>query len=144
MRFWDTSALVPLLLHEPLSTDARTWFEADRGITVWWSTPIECVSALARAERDGRLRPAEVSDALAALRLLRSGWSEVDATSRLRDTAERLLRTHPLRASDAFQLAAAILAADGTPATLSFVTLDARLAEAAEREGFEVIGVAWA
>jgi uncharacterized protein len=142
VRFWDTSALVPLLLREPLTVEARAWFEADPGITVWWSTPIECVSALARAERDGRLRPAEVSDAVAALRLLRSGWSEVDATSRLRDIAERLVRTHPLRSADACQLAAAILAAEGAPASVPFVTLDGRLADAASREGFEVIGVA--
>ena len=143
MRFWDTSALIPLLLREPLSDEARAWFEADPTITVWWSTPIECVSALARAERDGRLRSSEVADAVAALRLLRSGWAEVDAANRVRDTAERLVRTHPIRAADACQLAAAILAAEGMPATLPFVTLDARLGDAASREGFDVIGVGW-
>jgi predicted nucleic acid-binding protein len=131
---------VPLLLREPLSPDARAWFEADPGITVCWSTPVECVSALARAEREGRLQPAEVRDAVAGLRLLRNAWSEVDAISPMHDIAERLVRTHPFRASDAFQLAAAILAADGTPSSLAIVTLDTRLAEAASREGFDVVG----
>ncbi|MGK2850291.1 MAG: type II toxin-antitoxin system VapC family toxin [Candidatus Limnocylindrales bacterium] len=140
MRFWDTSALVPLLLREPLSSNARGWLAADPVISVWWSTPIECLSAIARAERDGRIQPAVVPDAIAALRLLRSGWSEVDATSRLRDIAERLVRTHPLRAADACQLAAAIVAAEGAPSALPFVTLDMRLADAADREGFEIIG----
>lgn len=140
MRFWDTSALVPLLVREPLSPDARGWLAADPVISVWWSTPIECLSAIARAERDGRIQPAFVPDAIAALRLLRSGWSEVDATSRLRDVAERLVRTHPLRAADACQLAAAIVAAEGAPSAMSFVTLDMRLADAADREGFEIIG----
>lgn len=107
---------------------------------MWWSTPVDCLSAIARAERDGRIRPEVVSDAIAALRLLRSGWSEVDATSRLRDIAERLVRTHPLRGADACQLAAAIVAAEGAPATMPFVTLDARLADAAAREGFDIIG----
>lgn len=140
MRFWDTSALVPLLLREPLSADARAWLGADRWVTVWWSTPVQCLSAIARAERDGRIRPAVVSDAIAALRLLRSGWSEVDATSRVRDIAERLVRTHPLCGADACQLAAAIVAAEGAPTTMPFVTLDARLADAAAREGFDIIG----
>ncbi len=51
----------------------------------------------------------------------------------------RLLRVHPLRAADAFQLAAAIAAADESPRSLPFVTFDSRLARAAEREGFPVI-----
>lgn len=140
MRFWDTSALVPLLLREPRSSDALGWLAADPIISVWWSTPIECLSAIARAERDGRIGATVVPDAIAALRLLRSGWSEVDPTSRLRDIAERLVRTHPLRAADACQLAAAIVAAEGTPAGIPFVTLDTRLADAADREGFKTIG----
>lgn len=140
MRFWDTSALVPLLVREPLTDRVRRWFIADRSITVWWSTTIECTSAIARAERDGRLRADEVGDAVAALRLLRSGWSEVDPTDRVRTVAERLLRTHPLRAADACQLGAAIVAAEGSPANVPFVTLDDRLAAAAGREGFAVVG----
>ena len=140
VRFWETSAIVPLLLREPLSSEARAWLGADPVISVWWSTPIECLSAIARAERDGRIRSAVVRDAVAALRLLRSGWSEVDATARVRGIAERLVRTHPLRGADACQLAAAIVAAEGAPDTMPFVTFDTRLADAAAREGFEIIG----
>jgi predicted nucleic acid-binding protein len=54
----------------------------------------------------------------------------------VRTTAIRLLRVHPLRTADAFQLAAAIVAAENHPASLQFVTLDDRLGQAAEREGF--------
>jgi hypothetical protein len=50
----------------------------------------------------------------------------------------RLLRVHPLRAGGALQLAAAIIAADFQPNALEFVTLDARQADAAEREGFRI------
>ena len=53
-----------------------------------------------------------------------------------RDRVIRLLRVHPLRMADAFQLAAAIVAAENHPASLQFVTLDDRLGQAAEREGF--------
>jgi len=54
------------------------------------------------------------------------------------ETARRLLRVHPLRAADSFQLAAAFLAAEGRPSTLEFVCLDDRLVIAAQREGFLV------
>ena len=118
---------------------ARDALTEDHGLIVWWGTPVECVSAIARAERDVRIDAAGTSDALAALRLLRSGWSEIDATARLRDVAERLARVHPLRAADALQLAAATVAAEGQPASLPFVTLDDRLTVAADREGFPVV-----
>ena len=58
----------------------------------------------------------------------------------MRDDARRLVRVHDLRAADAFQLAAARVAADGQPGTLPLVTLDERLALAASREGFRVLG----
>lgn len=44
-----------------------------------------------------------------------------------------------LRAADALQLAAALAAAENNPSALSIVTLDDRLAEAAEREGFPLM-----
>lgn len=57
----------------------------------------------------------------------------------VRDHAERMVRSHPLRAADALQLGAAIVAAEEEPTSLEFVTLDRRLAAAAAREGFQVL-----
>ncbi len=57
----------------------------------------------------------------------------------VRRTAERLLRAHPLHAADGLQLAAALIAADHNPGSLEILCLDARLARAAEREGFVVL-----
>ena len=139
MRFWDSSALVSLVMAEPTSKAALQMLTVSDGVTVWWGTQIECMSAIARAEREARIHGPAVPDAVAALRLLRSGWVEVDATARLRDIAERLVRVHPLRAADAMQLAAAIVASDGQSSTLPFVTVDERLARAADREGFTVM-----
>jgi len=51
----------------------------------------------------------------------------------------RLLRIHPLRAADAFQLAAALVACEERPAGFSFLTGDERLGEAAENEGFALV-----
>lgn len=139
MKFWDSSAVVPLVLAEATTPAAQGALAADTGMAVWWGTSVECLAALARAERDHRLDRTAMSDAVAALRLVRSGWSEIDATTRLREIAERIVRTHPLRAADALQLAAASVAAEGQARDLPFVTMDDRLAVAAEREGFPVV-----
>ena len=52
--------------------------------------------------------------------------------------AQRLLRLHPLRAADALQLGAALEWCAGRPAGRVLHTLDARLAAAGRREGFDV------
>ena len=76
--------------------------------------------------------------ALERLDSLAEGWNEVQPVAAVRITARRLLRVHPLRTADALQLAAAVVAAEGVPASLDLVTLDDRLAAAARREGFVV------
>lgn len=139
MRFWDTSALVPLLVSEPSSAAVRQEFLHDPEVVAWWMTELECVSALARLERDGALTATSIVEALHRLGQLSLGWREVEPIGRVRQIASRLLRVHPLRTGDALQLSAAIVAAEDQPTTLPFVTLDERLAQAAGREGFEVI-----
>jgi uncharacterized protein len=67
-------------------------------------------------------------------------WLVITDFLAVRDHAERIVRSHPLRTADALQLGAAIAAAEEEPASLEFVTLDRRLAEAAIREGFQVLG----
>lgn len=139
MRFWDSSALVALLVAEP-SSEAVLWeYETDPEVVAWWATEAECVSALARLEREGNLAAPSMRDALRRLDGLARAWREVQPVTAVRTTAIRLLRVHPLRTADALQLAAAIVAAEDHPATLQLVTLDDRLAEAAEREGFAVV-----
>ena len=76
---------------------------------------------------------------LGRLNAAAAGWMEVPATAPVREQAMRLLRVHPLRAADALQLAAALVAAGFQPDGLPFVTLDSRQADAAEREGFTVL-----
>lgn len=100
---------------------------------------MECDSAVARLEREGRLRPRGAQAALRRLDLLCADWQEVQPLDALRETARRLLRVHDLRAADALQLAAALAASEQRPATLPFVCLDERLARAAELEGFPVV-----
>ena len=139
MRFWDSSAIVPLLVDESKQKETRAYLEDDMVMLVWWGTPVECVSALARRERDGSLESDSVRIALERLRALADQWHEVLPTSALRAAAERMLRVHPLRAADALQLAAALVAAERDPPSLEFVSLDDRLREAASKEGFRVV-----
>ena len=103
---------------------------------------MECVSALARLERDGALDPQAAVLAFDRLKQLAAGWHEVDPSDIVRETAVRFLRVHPLRAADALQLAAAFIAAEQRPASLEMITLDERLASAGQKEGFTVIDIA--
>lgn len=139
MRFWDSSAVVALLIAERATEAVQRLYGDDPLVAAWWATEVECVSALVRREREGEIDPDALSAALARLDELRSLWHEVDPGTRLRQTARRLLRSHDLRAADALQLAAAITASEGRPESLELVTLDDRLARAAEREGFPVV-----
>jgi predicted nucleic acid-binding protein len=139
MRYWDSSALVPLLVRQDPSARMKDIASQDVVVVTWWGSSVECVSALARAEREERLSAAAFADAVTRLRRAAAAWTEVVPSGNVRDQAIRLLRVHPLRAADAAQLAAAIVAADFQPASLEFVTLDPRQAEVAEREGFRVI-----
>ncbi len=139
MRFWDSSAIVPLLVPQPATKAVESLLEADASMLVWWGTSVECTSALARLERDRALSAANVSVAQKRLYALAQGWHEVQPHVKVRSTAERLLRVHPLRAADALQLAAALEVAGTGAASMAFVCLDRRLGEAAAREALSVI-----
>jgi len=139
VRFWDSSAVVPLLVAEARTDAAQGLLREDPAMIVWWATPTECASAIARLERDGALSPDLVDTALARLDDLDRGWGEVLPIANVRQHARRLLRTHSLRAADALQLAAALIASEGRPDSLDVVALDDRLRDAARREGFRLL-----
>lgn len=136
MRFWDSSALVPLIVRQRASGRMRSLYRSDTGILAWWSARVECESAVSRLERDGLLRRRSAAEARGRLDRFAATWQEVQPSDMLRDSARRLLRVHDLRVADALQLAAGLAAAEGRPATLAFVCLDDRLGAAAERESF--------
>jgi uncharacterized protein len=140
VKFWDASAIAPLLTKEPARNQLLSLLDDDIDILVWWGTPVEIASALARREREGLLTADEVTEALIKSHKLAEGWHEIVPSDSVRRTAERILRAHPLRAADSLQLAAALVASEHDPASIEFVCLDSRLASAARREGFLVIG----
>ena len=140
MRFWDTSALLPFFVAETHSARVRAWLRRDPVVVVWALSRVEVLSALARRERE---EPAAARGLLRARRRALAAWeewSEVVALEPVRRQAERLVAVHPLRAADALQLGAALVATDLDPAGFEFVTFDERLALAALKEGFAVLG----
>jgi uncharacterized protein len=138
MRFWDSSAIVALLVPQSASACAEALVNEDSGIVFWWATPVECVSALVRLMREGRMTEDQIEIAKRRLDAILDRADAIDPTDWIRDHACRLLRVHPLRAADALQLAAALELRGSDPDTIDFVTFDARLGAAAKREGLVV------
>jgi predicted nucleic acid-binding protein len=141
VKFWDSSAVVPLLVDEDRTDLVVDKARQDPELAVWWGTAVECASALARLEREGA-SVERVAAAFARLDELSQSWTEVEPSDEVRQTARRLLRVHPLRAADALQLAAAWVASERRPPTLEFVTFDDRVRLAALKEGFVAAAIA--
>jgi len=125
VRFWDASAVVPLVAWEKETANCRKLLAEDTEILVWFLTPVEV----------------EFRKSKEQLAQLERRWSEVILAEKVRERARRLLEIHPLRAADSLQLAAALIACEENPQSLFFVTLDRRLKDAAEKEGFGVLGM---
>jgi hypothetical protein len=66
-------------------------------------------------------------------------WMEIRSLDEVLRRSDRLLSRYPLRAADALQLSAALVAAEDTPDLLPFVCLAGRLRAAAAAEGFAVL-----
>lgn len=139
MRFWDSSALVALLVAEPDSARRARQLAGDATIAVWWATAVECESAVQRRLREGALSRANARTAQERLNRISGSWHEVLPTHAVRQLAIRLLRTHALRAADALQLAAALTIASSGFEGLQFVSADNRLNEAAQIENLAVV-----
>jgi len=136
--FWDTSAIIPVLLPEPRSAALTEALAADREVTVWWGTPVECLSAIYRRHRESPVPAPLLTEALSRLRALVEDADAVSPTDEVRRRAGRLVAAHPLRTADALQLGAALVWCEEQSHGEGFVCLDDRLREAARREGFSL------
>lgn len=87
MRFWDSSAIVPLLVLERETEQCIRALESDKEVMVW---------------------------------------------------TLRLLQVHPLRATDAMQLASVLVATQEDTSRVPIMSFDNRLTVAARLEGFTV------
>jgi predicted nucleic acid-binding protein len=138
VRFWDTSALVPLVLQQEATEEVAELLLRDPEIAVWWGTPVECASAAARLRREERLTVNEEDRVLGLLEILQRSWLEILPSEEVREGAIRMLRVHGLKAADAVQLSAARVWAGPTDRA-ELVTYDEGLGLAARLEGFRVL-----
>ena len=139
MIFWDSSALLPLIIQEETSAELIRLQNESSSLLIWTLTPIEVISALTRLERMGQISSEGLEKALEHWELLRAGLHVVKELEPVKQRAIRLLKTHPLRAADSLQLAAALVAFSDNPQGQNFVCLDGRLSQAAKKEGFKVL-----
>jgi uncharacterized protein len=135
VKFWDASAIVRLLVLERQTAQIQSLARQDPDLLVWWASEVECVSALARREREGAFDARTIALALERLQRPAAAWHEVDPSDLIREAATRFLLVHALCAADAPQLDAAFVAAERRPASLEVVTLDEHLASAARKGG---------
>lgn len=130
IAYFDTSALLPLLVEEPGSSAAvRLWDTADRVAAVRLIYP-EARAALAQAHRLGRVAAAQLRRLVGHLDGLMLQLHVVELTEQLSRRAGNLAEQEGLRGYDAVHLAAAeaLLHPD-----IVFVTGDRQLGEAARR-----------
>jgi uncharacterized protein len=139
VRFWDPSAIVSLLAAQSDSEARTALFREDGQAMTWWASKVECSSALNCLRRERALDESGLAQAFGNLDSFFETCLEIAPSEEVRKRAIRLLRIHPLRAADALQLAAALVAAREDPSSLPMVTSDERLGSAAEREGFTVL-----
>lgn len=139
MRYWDASALVPLMVSESESDRVRNLLREDSRIVTWAWSAVELAGAVERRFWEGGLSRQERRNCLDAFAALAKQWDEVADLFATRTRALPLLARHSIRAADAAQLGAALLVTEDNPAELEFVCLDQRLALAAEKDGLRVL-----
>lgn len=135
MRFWDTSAIVPLCSDEEKTDAMNAVFSQDPAMIVSFITPVEVTSAITRKSlRDELLR----IRARQRFEMLRVNWSTVSDFATVLHIAMEMAQRHALRGADAIQLASAIRARDRAP-EITIVCNDTDLSAAARAEGFTVL-----
>ena len=137
-KFWDSSAIVPLIVNEKKTVYCSTIYREDPTILGSMFCAVEIHSALCRRQREGALTIDMFEVARQRLIKLEEAMLQISFSQNIKDRAIRLLSVHPLRAFDALHLASALVAVEERTKGFAFVTLDARLAEAAKKEGFLV------
>lgn len=105
IAYFDTSALIPLLIDEPGSPIAgRLWDEADHVVSVRL-VYAEARAALAQAERLGRVTPSQLQRLVRSLDGVYAQLDRIDIDDPLVLRAGELAQHHGLRGYDAVHLA---------------------------------------
>jgi predicted nucleic acid-binding protein len=136
VRFWDSSALFPLIVHETTSEAMQALIRLDNQLLVSFLTPLELDAAVRRRTR--LLKAAVRQEAAQARAALEITFLVIDDAYATLTRARHVIQTHALRTADSLQLAAALIARD-RGMSFDFVSLDHDLSAAARAEGFPVL-----
>ena len=136
--YFDASALAKRYVEEPESPVVRRLLGECLVCTSRLSE-VEVASALVRRARDGSLSPAERDRALSTLSDDMRSFYVVELFPEIARVARGLLLRHPLRASDAVQLASSTHVRESAEEDVFFVAFDGRLNEAAIGEGLTLL-----
>jgi predicted nucleic acid-binding protein len=135
--FWDTSALVPLIIEQqPFTEQGRALAARSSHRVIAFFSELEGRTALERLHRDGAIATRRaLQRAHTSLSNLLRGFDVVRFQPKILADATVLVDKHPLRTLDSLQLASCkmLLASFGV-AEVSLVTADRRLATAARAE----------
>lgn len=135
IAYFDTSAVMPLLIAEPGSERAAAlWDGADRVVSVRLVYP-EARAALAQAERLGRLTARQLRDTVTEFDALFEQIDVVEVDDVLARRAGELAEVRQLRGYDAVHLAAADRVRDPS---VVMIAGDGALLAAAAAEGMAV------
>lgn len=132
IAYFDTSAIVRLIIEEATSDDCRRlWNAATRVASVRLLYP-QTRAALARAERIGRLTAGQLTNAVDELESLIEQLDIIEVSIEIARAAGELAQRFGLRGYDAVHLAAGLAMND---ADVVLVTGDHDLAAAAQAAG---------
>jgi predicted nucleic acid-binding protein len=134
--FWDTSALVPLCVRQGITPSVVSLYKRYQAV-VWWTTPVEIASALARLLRSREISSSDWAKARQVAVALADEWSVIQPSNALRANAAQLVDRYDMRAADALQLAAALEWCEDVPQGKVFLAADQKLQDAAVLSGFD-------
>ena len=136
--FWDTSALVPLCAQQAITPDVISLYENHTAV-IWWATPVEIASAIARLTRMKQLDAGGRIEARGLAKQLAESWSVIQPTDAILLMAAQFVDRFELRPADSLQLAAALTWCGEVPEGRLFFSADLKLRDAARRCGFDAI-----
>jgi uncharacterized protein len=136
LAFWDTSALVPLCVRQSITPHMVTLYRSYQAV-VWWTTPVEVASALARLLRMRQLTSGDWAKARQLAADLADAWFVIQPSDALQARAIELVDRYDLRAADALQLSAGLDWCEDAPQGEVFLATDQRLRDAAVLSGFD-------
>ena len=134
--FWDASALVPLCVRQGITPGVIALYKSHE-VVVWWATPVEIASAIARLVRMRQLDSGDCAKSRKLAKSLADSWSVIQPSDAVRTKAVQLVDRYDLRAADSLQLAAALVWCEDAPQGRIFLTTDRKLREAALLSGFD-------